>query len=61
MQDLEELYQLYSPDIYRHLCGLNTSNRLRNELADQLDTNRLCRDLKGRSPLRNHPHLLPGR
>lgn len=30
--------------------GLNTSNRLRNELADQLDTNRLCRDLKGRSP-----------
>ena len=61
MQDLEELYQLYNPDIYRHLCGLNTSNRLRNELADQLDTNRLCRDLKGRSPLRNHPHLLPGR
>ena len=50
MQDLEELYQLYSPDIYRHLCGLNTSNRLRNELAGQLDTNRLCRDLKGRSP-----------
>ena len=50
MQDLEELYQLYNPDIYRHLCGLNTSNRLRNELADQLDTNRLCRDLKGRSP-----------
>ena len=30
--------------------GLNTANRLRNELADQLDTNRLCRDLKGRSP-----------
>ena len=22
MQDLEELYQLYSPDIYRYLCGL---------------------------------------
>ena len=50
MQDLEELYQLYNPDIYRHLCGLNPSNRLRNELAGQLDTNRLCRDLKGRSP-----------
>lgn len=30
--------------------GLNTSNRLRNELAGLLDTNRLCRDLKGRSP-----------
>lgn len=30
--------------------GLNTSNRLRNELADQLDTNQLCRDLKGYSP-----------
>lgn len=30
--------------------GLNTVNRLRNELAAQLDTNRLCRDLKGRSP-----------
>ena len=30
--------------------SLNTSNRLRNELAGQLDTNRLCRDLKGRSP-----------
>lgn len=30
--------------------GLNTSNRLRNALADQLDTNQLCRDLKGRSP-----------
>ena len=22
LQDLEELYQLYSPDIYRYLCGL---------------------------------------
>lgn len=30
--------------------GLNTSNRLRNELAGHLDTNRLCRNLKGRSP-----------
>ena len=30
--------------------GLNTCNRLRNELAAQLDTNQLCRDLKGRSP-----------
>lgn len=30
--------------------GLNTSNRLRNALASQLDTNQLCRDLKGRSP-----------
>lgn len=30
--------------------GLNTFNRLRNELARQLDTNQLCRDLKGRSP-----------
>ena len=30
--------------------GLNTSNRLRNELAAQLDTNQLCRDLKGYSP-----------
>ncbi len=30
--------------------GLNTFNRLRNELARQLDTSQLCRDLKGRSP-----------